>query len=149
MSFWSFQLYFIPQIPPTSLRSLTLFSRSYFCLIGPFNYIFFLMKISLTSDIILCERRGWKHQLTNELHGLLLCHLQSLSFFAHQSSVAFPPFPLKFLFCFLFLFFACCRCSAWCWICKALGAPATRRVIDFFLFLKWLAASEQVLSNRH
>ena len=34
---WSFQLHFIPQIHPTSLRFLTLFFRSYPCLIGPFN----------------------------------------------------------------------------------------------------------------
>ena len=34
-----FHLYFIPQILLTTLRILTLFSPSYFCLIGPFNYI--------------------------------------------------------------------------------------------------------------
>ena len=32
-----FQLYFVPQILPTTLRFLTLFFRSYFCLIIPFN----------------------------------------------------------------------------------------------------------------
>ena len=36
---WSFQLYFIPWILPTTRRFLTLFFRSYFCLTGPFNYI--------------------------------------------------------------------------------------------------------------
>ena len=39
LSLWPFHLYFIPQILPTSLRFLTLFSQSYLCLIGPFNYI--------------------------------------------------------------------------------------------------------------
>ena len=39
LSLWSFHLYFIPWIRPTTLRFLTLFPRSYFCLIGPFNYI--------------------------------------------------------------------------------------------------------------
>ena len=34
-SLWPFQLYFLP----TTLCFLTLFFRSYFCLIGPFNYI--------------------------------------------------------------------------------------------------------------
>ena len=32
------QSYFIPNILPTTLRFLTLFSRSYLCLIGPLNY---------------------------------------------------------------------------------------------------------------
>ena len=36
---WPFQLYFIPYILPTTLPFLTLFFRSYFCLIGPFIYI--------------------------------------------------------------------------------------------------------------
>ena len=36
---WPFQLYFIPKILPTTLRSLTLLFRSYFCFIGSFNYI--------------------------------------------------------------------------------------------------------------
>ena len=39
LSLRPFQLYFIPYILPTTLRFLTLFLRSYFCLIGPFNYI--------------------------------------------------------------------------------------------------------------
>ena len=39
LSLWPFQLYFIPWILPTTLRFLTQFLRSYFCLIGPFNYI--------------------------------------------------------------------------------------------------------------
>ena len=34
---WPFQLYLIPKNPPTTLRFLTLFFRSYLCLIGPFN----------------------------------------------------------------------------------------------------------------
>ena len=36
---WPFQLYFIPLNIPTTLRFLTLFFRSYLCLIGPFNSI--------------------------------------------------------------------------------------------------------------
>ena len=39
LSLWPFQLYFIPYILPPTLRFLTLFFRSYFCLISPFNYI--------------------------------------------------------------------------------------------------------------
>ena len=39
LSLWPFQLYFIPWILPTTLRFLTLFFRSCFCLIGPFNSI--------------------------------------------------------------------------------------------------------------
>ena len=39
LSLWPFQLYFIPQILPSTECFLTLFFRSYFCLIGPFNYI--------------------------------------------------------------------------------------------------------------
>ena len=39
LSLWPFQLYFIPRILLTTVRFLTLFFRSYFCLIGPFNYI--------------------------------------------------------------------------------------------------------------
>ena len=38
LSLWPFQLYFIPYILPTSLRFLTLFFRSYVCLVGPFIY---------------------------------------------------------------------------------------------------------------
>ena len=38
LSLWPFQLYFIPQILLTTLRFLTLFFRSAFCLIGPFSY---------------------------------------------------------------------------------------------------------------
>ena len=44
---------------------LTLFFRSYFCLIGPFNYISLFMKVSLSPDIILCGWPGLKRQLTN------------------------------------------------------------------------------------
>ena len=40
LSLWPFHLYFIPKILPTTLRFLTLFFRSYLCLIGPFNYIY-------------------------------------------------------------------------------------------------------------
>ena len=39
LSLWPFELYFIPQILRTTLRFLTVFFRSYFCLAGPFNYI--------------------------------------------------------------------------------------------------------------
>ena len=39
LSLWSFQLYFIPYILSTTLRFLTLFFRSYLCLISAFNYI--------------------------------------------------------------------------------------------------------------
>ena len=35
---WAFQLYFTPYILPTPLCFLTLFFRSYLCLIGLFNY---------------------------------------------------------------------------------------------------------------
>ena len=38
-SSWPFQLYFVPQILPTTLRFLTLFFRSYFSPIGLFSYI--------------------------------------------------------------------------------------------------------------
>ena len=38
LSLLPFQLHFIPQILLTTLHFLTLFFRSYFCLIGPFNY---------------------------------------------------------------------------------------------------------------
>ena len=37
LSLSPFQLYFIPLLLPTTLRFLTLFFRSYFCLIGLFN----------------------------------------------------------------------------------------------------------------
>ena len=37
----------------------------FFCLVGPFNYIYLFMKVALSSDIILCGRLGIKHQLTN------------------------------------------------------------------------------------
>ena len=73
LSLWPFQLYFIPWILPTTLRFLTLFFRSCFCLIGPFNNILFMKVFS--SDIILC---GWlclKHQLTNQLTRYILCLL--------------------------------------------------------------------------
>ena len=39
LSLWRFQLYLIPWILPTTLRFLTLFFRSYLCLIGLFNFI--------------------------------------------------------------------------------------------------------------
>ena len=39
VSLRSFHLHFIPSILSTTPRFLTLFSQSYFCLIGPFNYI--------------------------------------------------------------------------------------------------------------
>ena len=39
LSLRPFQLYFSPQILSTTLRFLTLHFWSYFCLIGPFNYI--------------------------------------------------------------------------------------------------------------
>ena len=78
LSLWPFQLYFIPWILPTTLHFLILFFWSYFCPIGPFNYIqntqeikrtlfnsvsdfpfnciYVSMKVSFTPDIILC---GW------------------------------------------------------------------------------------------
>ena len=52
LSLWPFQLYFIPIILPTTLRFLTLFFESCSCLIGPCNYIFLFMKVSLSPDII-------------------------------------------------------------------------------------------------
>ena len=39
LSLWPFRLHFIAYILPTTLRVLTLFFRSYLCLIGPFNYM--------------------------------------------------------------------------------------------------------------
>ena len=39
LSLWPFQLYFTPLTLLITLRFLTLFFRSYFCLIGPFNYM--------------------------------------------------------------------------------------------------------------
>ena len=51
-------------ILPTTLLFLTLFFRSYFCLIGPFNH-FFYIKVSVSADIILCGWLGLKHQQTN------------------------------------------------------------------------------------
>ena len=39
LSLWPFQLYFIPQILPTTVHFLSLFFRFYLCLIGPFNYM--------------------------------------------------------------------------------------------------------------
>ena len=39
LSVWSFQLYFIPWILPTTLRFLALFFRSCLSLIGPFNHV--------------------------------------------------------------------------------------------------------------
>ena len=40
LSLWPFRPYFILHILPTTLRFLTLFFWSDFCLTGPFNYIF-------------------------------------------------------------------------------------------------------------
>ena len=42
LSLWPFQLYFIPWLLPTTIHFLILlfWSYTYFCLIGPFNYIF-------------------------------------------------------------------------------------------------------------
>ena len=67
LSLWPFQLYFTPQILPTTLRFFTLFFQSNFCLIGPFNYIYIFMKVSFSPDVILCGSLGLKHQLTNYL----------------------------------------------------------------------------------
>ena len=63
LSLWPFPLYFTPWILSTTLHFLTLFFRSYFCLVGPFNYIS-LMKVSFSPNIILCGWLGLKHQLT-------------------------------------------------------------------------------------
>ena len=43
LSLWLFQLYFISETLRTALRFFTVFFRSYFCLIGPFNYISFMI----------------------------------------------------------------------------------------------------------
>ena len=40
------------------------FIWSYFCFIGPFNYTYLFVKVSLSPDIILCGWVGLKHQLT-------------------------------------------------------------------------------------
>ena len=53
LSLRPFQLYFIPWILLTSLRVLTLFFRSYFCLTGPFNYISSWKSQSSSSSFIL------------------------------------------------------------------------------------------------
>ena len=50
LSLWSFRLYFIPQILPTTLRFLTVFFRSYLGLIGPFNCISCLLYTSDAAD---------------------------------------------------------------------------------------------------
>ena len=55
LSLWPFQLYFTPQILPTTLRFFTLFFQSNFCLIGPFNYIYIFMTVSFSPDIILSD----------------------------------------------------------------------------------------------
>ena len=39
LSLWPFQLHFILWFLPTTVRFLTLFFRSYFCLTDPFNYL--------------------------------------------------------------------------------------------------------------
>ena len=49
MSLWPFQQYFISSILLTTLHFLTLFFWSYWCLIGPFNYVFF-MKVSFSQS---------------------------------------------------------------------------------------------------
>ena len=49
---------------PSTLRFLTLFFWSYFCLIGPLN-LYLFVKASLSPDIILCGWLGLRHQLTN------------------------------------------------------------------------------------
>ena len=64
LSMWPFQLYFIPSILPTTLRFLTLFFRTYLCLIGPFNYIFLYESI-LHPDIIASGLIGLKTPITN------------------------------------------------------------------------------------
>ena len=53
LSLWPFQLYFIPQILPSTLRFLTLFSWSNSALLG-LSTIYLFMKVSLSPDIILC-----------------------------------------------------------------------------------------------
>ena len=47
------------------LHFLTLLFQFYFCIIGPFNYIYLSVKVSFRPDIILCGWPGWKNQLTN------------------------------------------------------------------------------------
>ena len=48
LSLCPFQLYFIPQILPTTLCFLTLFSWSLFCLTGPINYNYLFIKVSFS-----------------------------------------------------------------------------------------------------
>ena len=64
LSLWPFQLYFSPYILRTTVRFLTLFFRSYFCLTGPL-YLFMKVSLAISPDIILCGSLGLKHHLTN------------------------------------------------------------------------------------
>ena len=74
LSLWPFQPYFIPWILPTTLRFLTLFSRSYFCLTGPFNCVMSLYESLLQpwyNPLWLTGLKAPTNQLTN-LAGSLL-----------------------------------------------------------------------------
>ena len=64
LSLCPYQPYFISWILSTTLRFLTLFFRSYLCLLV-LSTTFLFMKVSFRSDIILCGWLGLKHQLTN------------------------------------------------------------------------------------
>ena len=64
LSLWPFQLYFIPSLLPTTLRFLTLFFRSYFCLLV-LSTLYLCMAVSFSPDIIPSGWLGSNHQLTN------------------------------------------------------------------------------------
>ena len=49
---------------PDNSPAFSLFFRSYFCLIGRFNYISLYEHPPVNPDIILCDSLGVKHQLT-------------------------------------------------------------------------------------
>ena len=68
---------------PTTLRFLTLFFRSYFCFIGPFNYI------SLYEGLLQpCGWLGLKHQLTIFSSLVLFCWPTDAESDMHRKSVS-------------------------------------------------------------
>ena len=67
---WPFQLYFIPEKLPTTLRFLTLFFRSYLSALLVFSTTYLFMKVSFSPDIIHSGWLGSKHQLPTYLHPL-------------------------------------------------------------------------------
>ena len=66
--FLSFNCISLHKFSHPTLCFLTQFFRSYFCLTGPFNYMYSFMKVSFSLDVTLCGWLGLKHQLTDEIH---------------------------------------------------------------------------------